>query len=118
MIAVVQGTNEFDDYNTFLRAMGVILSIMDKEDKYLHIYALGSKSSKVPMFAMEFCNLSENGLKARGKKIKLYKASDELIESSIDQINYFAFFSKPKQPTSLISKKIKDAGIELGIFQY
>lgn len=118
MIAVVQGTNEFDDYNTFLRAMGVILAGMSKDDAYLHVYALGSKSSKIPNFAMEFCNLSENGLKARGKKIKLYKANDEWISSAIDQINYFAFFSKPKQPISLIAKKAKDNGIELGIFQY
>lgn len=118
MIAVVQGTNEFDDYNTFLRAMGVVLAGMNKEDPHLYVYALGSKSSKIPLFAMEFCNLSENGLKARGKKIKLYKANDEWIESYIDQINYFAFFSKPKQPLSSIAKKVKDNGIELGIFQY
>lgn len=118
MIAVVQGTNEFDDYNVFLRGMGVVLSSMPKEDDSITLYVVGSKYNKISEFAMEFCNLSERGMKGRGKKIKMYKATDSWIKEYLSDINYFAFFSKPKQLLSSLAKESQDNGIELGIFQY
>ena len=33
MIVVVQGTNDFDNYQVFLRSMGVALSVMPANDK-------------------------------------------------------------------------------------
>ncbi len=118
MMVVVQGTNEFNDYAIFLRAMGVMLSSMDPEDKEFTIYSVGSKESNIHHFAMEFCNLSEKGMKGRGKKIKTYKAVDDWIKEYILEMNYFAFFSKPKQPISALAKIAKNQNIELGIFQY
>ena len=41
MIVVVQGTNDFNDYNVFIRAMGVALSGMSKDDTEFHIYSVG-----------------------------------------------------------------------------
>ena len=72
MIVAVQGTNDFDDYNIFIRAMGVAMSSMKEEDKEFVIYSVGPV--KINSFVSEFCNLSERGMKARGKKIKFYKA--------------------------------------------
>ena len=118
MMAVVQGTNEFSDYTVFLRAMGVILSGMGTEDKELVLYVVGSKSSKISEFAMEFCNLSERGMKGRGKKIKMYKTTDSWVSEYLSQMNYFAFFSNSKQPLSSLAKNAKDNGVEVGIFQY
>ncbi len=118
MMAVVQGTNEFNDYQVFLRAMGVVLSSMHKDDSEIAIYVVGSKNNKIYEFAMEFCNLSERGLKGRGKKIKMYKATDSWIQEYMGQINYFAFFSQPKQPLSSLAKDAKNNGVEVGIFQY
>ena len=37
---VVQGTNDFDDYQVFLRAMSVALSSMGKEDTDFTIYKM------------------------------------------------------------------------------
>jgi hypothetical protein len=33
-------------------------------------------------------------------------------------MNYFAFFSKPKQQLSSLAKAAQSANVELGIFQY
>ena len=41
MIVAVQGTNEFDDYNLFLRAMSVALSGMKNDEKDFTIYSVG-----------------------------------------------------------------------------
>lgn len=118
MMVVVQGTNEFNDYAVFLRAMGVMLSSMPSTDKEFTVYSVGSKESNIHKFAMEFCNLSEKGMKSRGKKIKTYRAVDDWIKEYISDMNYFAFFSKPKQPLSSLAKIAQNENIELGIFQY
>jgi nucleoid-associated protein YejK len=117
-MVVVQGTNEFNDYSVFLRAMGVVLSSMNPNDTELAVYVVGSKNGKVSDFAMEFCNVSEKGMKSRGKKINLYKTTDAWIETYLSEMNYFAFFSNEKQPISSLAKRAKDSGVELGIFQY
>lgn len=118
MMVVVQGTNEFNDYGVFLRAMGVMLSSMPENDNEFTIYSVGSKESKIHNFAMEFCNLSEKGMRGRGKKIKTYKAVDDWVKEFILHMNYFAFFSQPKQQLSVLAKFAQNENIELGIFQY
>ena len=118
MMVVVQGTNEFNDYTIFLRAMGVMLSSMPPEDSEFTIYSVGSKESNIHKFSMEFCNLSEKGMKGRGKKIKTYKAVDDWIKEYMSHMNYFAFFSKPNQQISALAKIAKNENVELGLFQY
>ena len=88
------------------------------EDKELALYVVGSRDSKIQEFAMEFCNLSERGMKGRGKKIQMYKTTDSWVSTCLSQMNYFAFFSNTKQPISVLAKKAKDQGVELGTFQY
>lgn len=116
MNVVVQGTNEFDDYNIFLRAMGVAMSGMSEDDKEYNVYSLGPV--KINAMVSEFCNLSERGMKARGKKIKYYKVPFSWVEENMEYINYFAFLSKPKQPVSKIIGKAELQGKEVGIFRF
>lgn len=116
MMIAVQGTNEFNDYQVFLRAMSVALSCMDDSDKYFYVYAAGP--AKVNSFVLEFCNLSERGMKARGKKIKSYRTPPQWIEDNLEQFNYFAYLSKPNQQLSSLANKANAAGVEVGIFQY
>lgn len=118
MMVVIQGTNEFKEYSVFLRAMGVVLSNMKPEDKELALYVVGSRNSKIQEFAMEFCNLSERGMKGRGKKIQMHQTTDSWVSTYLSQMNYFAFFSNTKQPISVLAKKAKDQGVELVTFQY
>ena len=116
MIVGVQGTNEFDDYNLFLRAISVALSGMKEEEKDFVIYSAGP--AKINSFVSEFSNLSERGMKARGRKIKFYKVSERWMYDNMDQINYFAFLSKPKQSVSKLTTFAESKNVEVGIFRY
>jgi hypothetical protein len=116
MIVGVQGTNEFDDYNLFLRAISVALSGMKEEEKDFVIYSVGP--AKINSFVSEFSNLSERGMKARGRKIKFYKVSERWMYDNMDQINYFAFLSKPKQSVSKLTTFAESKNVEVGIFRY
>lgn len=116
MIVAVQGTNSFDDYNVFLRAMGVAMSSMDSTDNEFYIYSVGPV--KLNGFVAEFCNLSERGMRNRGKKIKYYKVPYQWMEENIQSFNYFAFFSKPKESVSKLVAEAELNNIEVGIFRY
>ena len=116
MIVAVQGTNDFDDYNIFIRAMGVALSTMQESDKEFVIYSAGP--SRINSFDSEFSNLSERGMKARGRKIKFYKVAPIWMQENLDQINYFAFLSKPNEKTSKLVSEAQLKNVEVGIFKY
>lgn len=116
MIIAVQGTNSFDDYSIFLRAMGVAMSGMSKEDKNVHVYSVGPV--KINNFVAEFCNLSERGMKARGKKIKFFKVPTSWVEENLDSIDYFAFLSNQKESPSKLVAQAEMKDVEVGIFRY
>ncbi len=116
MIVVVQGTKEFNGYNIFLRGMGVAMSGMKDSDKEFIIYTLGP--IKINSMVIEFCNLSERGMKSRGMKIKNYKVSPDWVLENMEYVNYFAFFSGPKQQISKIVAEAELKNIEVGIFRY
>lgn len=116
MILAIQGTNNFSDYQVFLRAMGVGLSMLKDNDPYFYIYSAGP--AKVNSLAMEFVNTSEHGLKLRGKKIKLFKVPPSWVSENSDSVDYFAFFSLPKESMSQLTKDMEDKGVEIGIFRY
>ena len=116
MIVVVQGTSDFEDYSVFIRAMGVAMSGMNEDDKEFYVYSAGP--SRINSMVSEFCNLSERGMKARGKKIKYYKVPVQWVYENLDYVNYFAFLSKPKQPVSKLVAEAELKNIEVGIFRY
>lgn len=116
MIVGVQGTSSFQDYNIFLRAMGVAMSGMRSDDKEFVVYSFGPV--KVNNFVAEFCNLSERGMKARGKKIRFFKVPTSWGEENIKHFDYFAFFSNPKEPVSKLIAQAELNNIEVGIFRY
>jgi hypothetical protein len=116
MIVAVQGTSDFNDYNVFLRAMGVAMSGMKNDDKELSIYSAGP--ARINSMVLEFCNLSERGMKARGMKIKNYKVPPSWISENMEYVNYFAFLSKPKQAVSKLVAEAELKNIEVGIFRY
>lgn len=116
MMVVVQGSNDFADYNVFLRAMGVALSSLPHGDTEINVYSVGP--AKINSFVSEFCNLSERSMKARGMKIKYYKVPLSWVEENMEYVNYFMFLSKPKQAISKLAAKAELQNIEVGIFRY
>lgn len=116
MIVAIQGTRGFNDYSIFLRAMGTALSSLSEDDKEFLIYSAGPQ--KINEFGMEFSNVSERSLKARGIKIKLVKVPPKWIRENITSIDYFAFFSKPKEPVTDLVDLADAKDIDLGIYRY
>lgn len=116
MIVGVQGTSRFDDYQVFLRAMGVALSGIKEDDPYFYIYTAGP--AKTNSMVMEFVNVSERSMKSRGIKIKMYKVPPSWIEENVNTFNYLAFLSKPKENTSRLVKVAEENNVEVGIFRY
>ena len=116
MIIAVQGSRTFSDYNVFLRAMAVGMSSMKPEDNILHIYSVGP--ARINSMAMEFVNLSEKGMKLRGKKIKMFHTAPNWLFENINTIDYFAYMSSPDEPISKLTKNAQEQNIEVGIFRY
>jgi hypothetical protein len=116
MIVGVQGTSSFDDYQVFLRAMAVTMSSLREEDPYFYIYSAGP--ANINDMVSEFVNLSERGMKSRGKKIKMYKVAPSWITENIKDINYFAFLSKEREQLSKLIGDAQTHNVEYGIFRY
>ena len=114
MNVAVQGTKEFLDYQVFMRAMGVALSSCD--DGEFNVYSAGP--AQINSFTSEFCNLSEDGLRRRGIKVRYYKVPISSIESNMEMFDYFAFLSTPNQRPSKLTAQAELSGVEVGIFRY
>ena len=116
MIVGVQGTGSFDDYQVFLRAIGVALSNLTDQDKHFYIYSAGP--ANINSMVSEFVNLSERSMKSRGKKIKMYKVAPSWISENFEEFNYFAFLSKPNEQKTKLVYEAQEKNIETGIFNY
>lgn len=116
MIVGVQGSSNFKDYNVFLRAMAVAMSNLDNEDQYFYIYTAGP--ANINAMVMEFVNLSERGMKSRGKKIKSFKVPPSWISENMSEVGYFAYLSTPKEQNSKLVEEAKLNNVEVGIFNY
>jgi hypothetical protein len=116
MIIGVQGTSSFDNYNIFLRAMAVALSELLEEDNEFHIYSAGPNN--INMMAMEFSNLSERGMKSRGKSIKLFKVTPQWLEENVQSLNHFAFLSNPRENVSKIAHLSKQNNINTNVYTF
>jgi hypothetical protein len=116
MIVAVQGSRNFSDYNIFLRAMGTALHMMESEDGRFIVYSAGPVH--INSMAQEFVNVSERGLKARGIRTQLRKVPPSWLKENLTDIDYIAFFSKPKEPLSDFVKYAEDRDAEIGVYRY
>jgi hypothetical protein len=96
--------------------MAVALSGLPKEDPYFLIYTAGPKN--INDMVSEFTNLSEKGLKSRGKKIKFYPVAPEWIDENMSDVSHFAFLSNPKEQLSKLASSAQLKNIDVGIYQY
>jgi hypothetical protein len=112
----IQGTNSFEDYSVFLRAMGNALADMKTEDKEFLVFSAGP--FRINEIAQEFINVSENNFKLRGIKTKLIKVPPSWIKNNISEISHFYFFSKPKESVSDLVDFADSKNIEVGVYRY
>jgi hypothetical protein len=116
MIVGIQGTSNFNDYAVFLRAMGVALKELPENDQEFVVMSAGPLV--INQFALEFLNVSERSLKARGIKVKLVKVPSSWFKTNMSVIKYFAYFSKPKEKLSDLVDLAETKDIEVGVYRY
>lgn len=116
MIVAVQGTKTFKDYAVFMRGMGNALKSMEDDDKTITVFSAGPVN--INEFCMEFLNVSEQGLRARGIKSKLVKVPPSWIEKNIHSINQFAFFCNAKEQYSDLVKLGDDKDVDVRVYRY
>ena len=116
MIVAIQGTKNFNDYSIFLRAMGTAINGLTEDDKQITVFTAGP--AQINSFAMEFVNISERGLKARGIKIKLVKVPPSWIVDNIKEVNYLAYFSKPKESIPAVVDLADAKDVQVGVYRY
>ena len=116
MIVGVQGTPNFNNYNIFLRAMAVALSELKEDEREFYLYTAGP--GNISAMASEFVNLSERGMKARGKSIKLFRVSPEWVEENIDSFNHFAFVANPKEQVSKVVNLSRSKNINTNVYNF
>jgi hypothetical protein len=115
MVIAVEGTKSFSDYDIFMRAMGIALS--NNTDSEIIIWSAGPHT--INSFTAAFCNSSENFLKQKGFKIKFSKAPTFWVADNLSYVDYFAFFSAPKESLSRLAQQAELLeSCELGIFRY
>lgn len=115
MIVVIQGSKEFEDYNVFMRSMAVALSSMG-DDKDIELVSAGP--SLINKYVAGFANLSEDGMKNRGMKIKYYSVAHQWIETNIERVDYFIYLSKPNERPSRLVRIAEAVDCEVGLFRY
>ena len=116
MIVGVQGTRNFTDYNIFLRAMGTALTMLPEDDNEFLIYCAGP--ANINSMSMEFSNISERSLKARGIRIRTNKVPPKWLKENVRDVDYMTFFSKPKEPVSDVVEAAEAKDIEVGVYRY
>jgi len=114
MIIAVEGTKSFQDYETFMRAMGVALST-PSETPTIEVWSAGPH--KINSFTAAFCNSSENFLRSQGLKISFRKIPASVIEQNINDVDFFAYFSSRREPNSRLVGAAQLADVEIGIFR-
>lgn len=116
MIVGIQATRNFDNYVVFLRGISVALSGIKDDDKIITIYSAGPVN--LNSMALEFSNKTEDNLKARGIKIKTMKVPAKWLSDNIHKLDYFAYFSLPKESVTPLIREAEDHDVENGIFRY
>jgi len=116
MIVGVQGSKSFDDYNIFLRAIGTALTQLPEGDTEFLVYSVGP--ANVNRMSMEFCNVTERSMKAKGIKVRMFKIPFTWAKENITELDYFIYLSKPKERDSELVDLADRKDIEVGVYRY
>lgn len=116
MIVGVQGDSQFSDYNSFLRAMAVALSGLQDDDQHFYVYSAGP--ANINKMVTEFVNISERGMKARGKKVKFFMVQPSWLSDNMPDMGYFAYFTTQERQYSKLVVDAQSNNVEVGIFKY
>ena len=115
MIVVVQGTKNFDDYSVFLSGIRSALLNRDENDKEFTVFTAGPLN--VNNMAMEFVNVTERSLKAKGIKTKLVKIPPKWISENHGDIDFFGYFCKSKEPLTELVTDMNNKDVNVQVYR-
>jgi len=116
MIVVVQGTKGFSDYSIFLSGMRSALINLPDDDKQFTVFSAGPVN--INEMAMEFINVTERSLKAKGIKSKLVKIPPSWIEQNHHEIDLLAYYALPKEPIPAMIDKVSNKGVNVQFYRF
>jgi hypothetical protein len=96
--------------------MGTALSSLPEEDTEFVIISAGP--FRLNDMAMEFTGVSERSLKARGIKTKVVKVPPAWFKSNMHDVDFFAYFSLPKETVSDLVREAEDKDIDVAVYRY
>lgn len=102
MNIVVSGTEKFQDYETFMRAVVVAIDeMLTPEDNRINLYSVGGY--KTNQFTAEFINRSERFLKQKGIRPRFYIIPRKDAVERFDEydFNMVLLLSGKKEPVEI-----------------
>ena len=116
MIVVIQGTKGFNDYSIFLSGMRSALINLPDEDKQFTVFSAGP--ANINSMAMEFINVTERSLKAKGIRSKLIKIPPSWIEQNHADIDLLAYYALPKESVPDMINKVSNKGVNVQFYRF
>lgn len=116
MIVVVQGTKTFSDYAVFLAGMRSALINLPDDDKQFTVFSAGP--ANINNMAMEFVNVTERSLKAKGIRSKLVKVPPSWIEQHHHEINLLAYYALPKEEIPAMITRVSNKGVNVQFYRF
>jgi hypothetical protein len=93
--------------------MGTVLHDLDGDEEFT---ILSAGPYRVNEMALEFINVSN--WKSRGIKAKVVKMPPVALKERIADLDYFVYFSLPKESESDLVREAQDKDVEVGIYRY
>jgi hypothetical protein len=115
MIIGMQASRNFADYSVFMRAMGTALYSLGEDTEFT---ILTAGPHKLNDMAMEFVNISERSLKAKGIKAKVVKMPDKAIQERLLDLDSFLYFSLPKETPSELALQAEAKDLEVLFYRF
>ena len=115
MIVGIQASRNFNDYSVFLRAMGTALYGLNEDSEFV---LLTAGPHKLNDMAMEFVNVSERSLKAKGIKAKVVKMPDKALKERLHDLDSFLYFSLPKETPSSLALEAEAKDLEVLFYRF
>jgi len=110
MNIVINGTEKFQDYHTFMRAVIVAIDeSLKPDDNKINLYSVGGY--KTNQFAAEFINRSEHYLKQKGIKSRYFIVPKKDVVEKFDNydIDMLLYLSEKKENLEILDSLVTAA---------
>jgi hypothetical protein len=110
MNIIINGTEKFQDYHTFMRAVIVAIDeSLKPDDNKINLYSVGGY--KTNQFAAEFINRSEQYLKQKGIKSRYFIVPKKDVVEKFDNydVDMLLYLSEKKENLEILDSLVTAA---------